>query len=274
MWQRMIPAEAAGLSTMGLITNTDYLSTMNRFIQPLVVEANKGLGNRLKALISAICGADELSKKIHVIWSVTTECGAKFLDLFQPTLPVWVHVHDQLSVGYTQHACDTQAEWDSIKREGIYLKSGARFHTTNEVKFEYWLRSLKPVSSITDAVSRTFGSATGVVGVHLRRTDHTVAITSSPNSAFISAMQAMPSTTKFFVASDSEADRAALEIAFPGRILTIAKNLTRNSKEGLQDALKDFVGLSKCVSILGSKGSSFSEVAAAYGGVPLTVVSV
>jgi hypothetical protein len=168
----------------------------------------------------------------------------------------------------------TQAQWDAVKhtKTVTYLKAGSRFHTTTDVKFAYWLKSLKPVAAITAAVAAL--DLSGVVGVHLRRTDNTVAIQSSPNSAFITAMQAHPAGTRFFVASDSEADRAALEAAFPGRILTVAKNLTRNSKEGLQDALKDFVALSKCSEILGSKGSSFSEMAALYGGVALTVVSV
>ena len=274
MWIRMMPEEAAGLSTAGMISNTDYLSTMARYTPPVVVEADKGLGNRLKALVSGICGADELGREVRVIWSVKDDCGAKFSDLFQVNLPVWVHVHDQLSVGYVQHACDKQDQWDDVKdgKAVVYLKSGSRFHTTNEVKFNYWLQSLKPVVSIGAAVAAL--NLTGAVGVHLRRTDNAVAIAASPNSAFITAMQAMPAGTKFFVASDSEADRQALEAAFPGRILTIAKDLTRNTASGLQDALKDFVALSKCTSILGSKGSSFSEMAAIYGGVPLTVVSV
>ena len=272
----MMPNEAAALSTVGLISNTDYLSTMNRFTPPIVVEAWHGLGSRLKALVSGMCAADEVGKEVHVIWSVTADCGAKFADLFDivaAPLPVWTHVHNELSVGYTQHACDTQAQWDAVKhtKAVTYLKSGSRFHTTADVKFAYWLKSLKPVAAITTAVALDL---TGIVGVHLRRTDNMVSITSSPNSAFITAMQARPAETRFFVASDSAEDRAALEAAFPGRILTVAKNLTRNSKEGLQDALKDFVALSKCSEILGSKGSAFSEMAALYGGVALTVVTV
>ena len=277
MWMRMMPDEAAGLSTVGLISNTDYLSTMNRYIPPIVVEANKGLGNRLKALVSGMCAADEVGKEVRVIWSVTADCGAKFADLFDTStapLPVWTHIHNELSVGYTQHACDTQAQWDAVKdtKTVTYLKAGSRFHTTTDVKFAYWLKSLKPVAAITAAVVAL--DLSGVVGVHLRRTDNTVAIQSSPNSAFITAMQARPAGTKFFVASDSASDRAALEAAFPGRILTLAKNLTRGTRGGLQDALKDFVALSKCSEILGSKGSSFSEMAALYGGAALTVVSV
>ena len=278
MWTRMTPHEAAALSTVGMISNTDYLSTMNRFIPPIVVEANKGLGNRLKALVSGMCAADEVGKEVRVIWSVRADCGAKFADLFDTVtapLPVWTHIHNELSVGYTQHACDTQAQWNAVKstKTVTYLKSGSRFHTTADAKFAYWLKSLKPVAAITTAVA-TLGDLSATVGVHLRRTDNTVAIQSSPNSAFIATMQARPAGTKFFVASDSAADRAALEAAFPGRIVTVAKNLTRNSKEGLQDALKDFVALSKCSEVLGSKGSSFSEMAALYGGVALTVVTV
>jgi hypothetical protein len=258
MWMRMMPQEAAGLSTVGLITNSQYLSTMNQYIQPIVVEAHKGLGSRLKALISGMCAAEETKREVRVIWAATAECGAKFLDLFQPTLPVWAHVHDQLSVGYVQHTCDEQAQWDGVKdgKSVVYLKSGSRFHTTADVSFVYWLKNLKPAAAIAAV------DISGVVGVHLR----------GDSAPIIAAMQAMPAETKFFVASDSDAGRQALEAAFPGRVVTVAKNLTRNA-EGLKDALKDFIALSKCSEIIASAGSSFSEMAALYGDVKLTVLA-
>ena len=280
MWMRMMPKEAEALSTAGLISYSDYISVANRFIPPVVLQAQMGLGRRLKAMVSGMCAASDLNKDVRVVWTCTSECGTKFSDLFDvKALPSRVYVHDSLPVGYVQHPCDTQAQWDGLKGMStlIYLKSENRFHTTEDAKFVSFLKSLKPLPLITDAVTATLSAAGPMgtlVGVHLRRTDHAISIQNSPNASFITLMTAYPVTTKFFVASDSDADRKALETQFPGRIVTIAKNLTRNSTQGMQDAIKDFVALSRCSEVLGSKGSAFSELAALYGGAKLTVVSV
>lgn len=274
-WMRMQPVEAAGYSTLGLISNSEYLSTVNRFIPPMVVELHAGLGNRLKALVSGMCAAEDLGKDLRAVWGATTECGAKFTDLFDLSgapLPARVFVHEMLQAGYTQHTVDTEEHWDAVKdiKTVIYTKSGSRFHRANDAKFVTHLQSLKPQAWAVAAVTTAFAAAAKVVGVHLRRAEYTAA---APTSAFVTAMSAFDADTKFFVASDSDADRQALEAAFPGRVITVAKTLARGNKEGMEDALKDFVGLSRCSEILGSVGSSFSEMAALYGGVTLTVVN-
>ena len=273
-WLQMLPPEAASYSTLGLISNSEYLSTVNRFIPPLVVELHAGLGNRLKALVSGMCAAEDLGKDLRAVWGTSAECGAKFTDLFDLSgtpLPARVYVHEMLQAGYTQHTVETEEQWDSVKdvKTVIYTKSGARFHKANDARFVAHLQSLKPQAALAAAVTTAFVEATNIVGVHLRRTEYTAA---APTSAFVAAMNAFDASTKFFVASDSDIDRLTLEAAFPGRIITVAKTLARGNKEGMEDALKDFVGLSKCSEVLGSEGSSFSEMAALYGGVKLTVV--
>jgi hypothetical protein len=112
------------------------------------------------------------------------------------------------------------------------------------------------------------------MGIHIRRTDHLAAIQKSPTEAFIKAMREYPPETRFFVATDSEAERNALKVVFGQRILTIATVLNRETFVGGVDAFLDFLGLSLCSEILGSAESSFSQMAAAYGGCPLKVIRV
>lgn len=276
-----MPKEAEALSTAGLISYSDYTSVANRFIPPIVVQVETGFGNRLNAMVSGMCAASDLNKDARVVWTLNPEVGAKFSDLFDvKALPSRVYVHDSLPVGYVQHPCNTQAQWDGLKGMStlIYLKSEGRFHTTDDAKFVSFLKGLTPLPLITDAVTASLSAAGPMgtlVGVDLRRSDSA----QSP-AAFIALMTAYPVTTKFFVASDShshshsQANLQALETQFPGRIVTIAKNGARNSTQVTQDALKDFVALSRCSEVLGSKGSAFSELAALYGGAKLTVVSV
>ena len=267
-----MPDEAVALSTLGLISKAECQETVNRYIPPIVVEAYGGLGNRLKVLVSAMCAGADLGKDARVIWKDSDECGAKFSDLFEAVTVPRVFVHDNLSVGYVQHECDTKKQWDDLSgtKTVTYLKSGARFHTTADTEFVGFLKGLKPQSAIAAEVA-ALGDLSAVVGVHIRSKENTVSVASSPQAAFVTAMTALPSA-KFFVAADSDDVRTSLEAAFPGRIVTLAKDLKR-SKTGLQDALKDFLALSHCSQVLGSKGSSFSEMAALYGGKTLTVVT-
>jgi len=246
----MMPEEAAVFSTMGLIEKSHYLSTVNRYKKPIVLELRKGIGSRIKALASGICAAKELDKEVYVTWPFDSNCGAKFSDLFEDVSGV--RVHDKLSVGYQQQICDTQEQWDAVKggNSVIFLKSSSRFHTTDEEDFVNTVKSLVPSVNCPLDLS-------GTVGVHVR---------GSP-TAIIAAMQDISSN--FFVASDSDENRKAIEAAFPGRVKTLATSLARDVA-GMQDALRDFLALSKCSRIIATK-SSFSEMAALYGGVPLTV---
>jgi hypothetical protein len=86
-------------------------------------------------------------------------------------------------------------------------------------------------------------------------------------------MAAYPLTTLFFVASDDDSERKTMQARFPGRILVAASIIDRFTFNGGVNSFLDFLGLSKCSEILGSASSSFSEMAAAYGGIPLKIVS-
>jgi hypothetical protein len=56
------------------------------------------------------------------------------------------------------------------------------------------------------------------------------------------------------------------------RVITLAKTLDRFTEQGGIDAFLDFLALSQCQEIWGSVYSSFSRLAAEYGGCPLTLI--
>jgi len=114
--------------------------------------------------------------------------------------------------------------------------------------------------------------AKGAVGVHIRRGDHTKAKQFSPLSAFINAMDAEPADTVFVVATDSANERMTINEQYKGRVWFPAETLSRMTQKGMEGAVLDFIALSRCKKILGSYNSSFSELAAMYGDVPLKVV--
>lgn len=114
------------------------------------------------------------------------------------------------------------------------------------------------------------GFSERTIGVHIRRTDNTVSIQSSPIENFTTMMDAEIKknvNTKFYVASDDDEVKESLKSKYPDRIITLMDNTDRNSLEGMKFAVLDLFSLSKTNKIIGSVGSSYSQIAAEIGGI-------
>lgn len=114
------------------------------------------------------------------------------------------------------------------------------------------------------------GFSERTIGVHIRRTDNTVSIQSSPIENFTTMMDAEIKknvNTKFYVASDDDEVKESLKSKYPDRIITLMDDTDRNSLEGMKFAVLDLFSLSKTNKIIGSVGSSYSQIAAEIGGI-------
>lgn len=236
----------------------------------LTIEVLAGMANRIRAMVSAICLAADLDMKLRVIWSANhTSCMARFDMLFDvKALPDWVTV----DMGpRPEHSVEILSPQDLE----LYLQSGSRqpirsyghFYQKDPKKWFSYLCCFKPLQELP------FQIPEGAVGVHIRRGDHQKARQFSPIHLFIEEMKKEPETTVFVVATDDRNERnALLEHFHASRLLFPANTLSRFTLKGMQDALLDFVALSKCDKILASYNSSFSELAAIYGCKPIHVV--
>jgi hypothetical protein len=201
-------------------------------------------------------------------------------------LPAGVFVNDGTYVqsAFKEQMCLSPADWDRISGQAsldprihVNLKSYGHFHQRDQARWLAALRSLRPRSHLEAHVDKVLAEAGGgpLVGIHIRRTDNKAAIDQSPTAAFVVLMDAYPPETRFVVATDDATERAFLIDRYgTDRIICLAEVLNRTSSMGGIDAFLDFLALSKCREILGSANSSFSEMAAAYGGCPLKVVRV
>ncbi len=115
-----------------------------------------------------------------------------------------------------------------------------------------------------------------VIGIHIRRTDHIVAIEKSPVDRFVSVIEkelAEDENCKVFLATDDHKTENEIVIRFgKDRIQTLPNKDFSTQKRGMMDAVADMLVLSKCRKIYGSYATQFSGFAAEYGNIPLEVV--
>ena len=238
----------------------------------LHLEVCAGFANRLRATISGICAAEDLSASITLSWPREAVFGATFTDLFDLSaseLPAWISFDAERQNGLRM--CNSPTDWERVRdNPTIRIKSYGIFYRPNEERWLQWLRRLRPKKEFVNP----FSTAAPPIGVHIRRTDHNKAIEYSPTHAFVQAMQEYPSDTAFFLATDDPSERAHMEKIFAGRLVGVtASEYHRDTLEGTKGAFREFMQLAQCSLILGSNASSFSEMAAAFGGRPLRVIT-
>jgi hypothetical protein len=229
-----------------------------------------GLCNRFRALVSGICLAEEFGIRLIVHWSLDHACGTLFENLFDPsTLPPFVTItHLPLLKAY--HILSDK-DTDMIRKtwnreKPLVVKSYADFYMDDRVRWTRWLKQIQPKKEILEEVLQRMPpfDSSRFLGVHIRRTDHIKCIAASPLEAFLKRVD---TTDSFLIVATDDLDvRRDLEKRYEGRIFFPSRLLERHSDLGMKEALIDFLSLSRCPMILGSSGSSFSEMAALYGG--------
>jgi hypothetical protein len=235
----------------------------------LQIELLAGMANRLRAMISAICWAEDRDLSLHVIWTANDPaCMARFETLFErSSLPRWVTVDMGPMMSRAEMILSPQDM--EIYANATNIRSYGHFYQKDPQRWLRYLRALRPIPSLIP--NHPFFEK-GAVGVHIRRGDHTKAKERSKTSAFIKAMDAEPVDTVFVVATDSENEKTFLTEKYKERVWFPAESLSRMTQKGMNSAVMDFMALARCKKILGSYNSSFSELAALYGDVPLEVV--
>jgi hypothetical protein len=226
----------------------------------IVLEVCAGFANRLRALVSGICYAEEQKKKLIVHWVPHTTCFAtcdELLDIL--SLPFFVF----FSSSYLFEEPKMILNENDLSSFPKHIKSYSHFYKSKPTRFNFHLRNLRfKTNCIT---SKSF------VGVHIRRTDHTKCINDSPLSFFIEAMEKEPVKTNFYLATDCTNTKKIVKEHFKDRVITSDIILKRTSIQGVKGAISDFLNLANCSKIIGTKHSSFSEMAALYGNIELIV---
>lgn len=270
-----------------------------------MVEPFAGLGNRMRVIASAVVLASAVERPLEIYWIRRSDLNASFDDLFERSSAFtvfedlgrlrWTRRTHQVGAARRLAAavansvagvscCIGENDFPRIWRGEIDLMALARRERRLYIKtceelgatdgaFQH-LIPIPPLRRRIDSVTSRFTPRT--VGVHVRGTDHPTARLESPLDAFTAAMDAelaREPETSFFLCTDEPSVERDFSVRYPGRILTHSpKALARNSQAAIEDAAIDLFALSRTNKILGSHRSSFSDVAARVGKLPMEIV--
>jgi len=172
-------------------------------------------------------------------------------------------------------------KYPSLRNKGEFNENGIEFifsSVPDEVKRSMlcYLEKIKPIDSITKIVKdfqRKY-NLKNMIGVHIRRGDLADRKVSpgkvSTDEKFIKRMKKLVEKNpkiKFFLATDSAEVENEMEKIFGDRIIKYQKtSFVRTDTKATQEGLIDLLLLSKTRHILGTYGSTFTEMAWWFGG--------
>jgi hypothetical protein len=234
-----------------------------------------GFANRVRALVSGLCFAEEYGLKLVVHWfPMSPECVCRFQTVLDPeSLPKTVKVVPEdvymaNEVLNPEDMSKAYASWD--KTSDLFWKSYGIFY--RNASWETQLRNLRPSRLVKEVLDRRCSQVdwTTAIGVHIRRGDNKKSIEGSPLENFLQKMRGN-SEALYVVATDDQTVREKLLVEFGSRCVFPAATLSRKTEEGMVHGVTDFFALTKSSMIIGSTASSFSEIAARYGNVELEI---
>lgn len=274
-------------------------------MKKLLLVPEGGLGNRMRAIAGAVALARRAGCELEVVWFQDPELCVPICSLFEGIDCNGVTVREATALDYLLHrrprprnlgipqlmqrlrfksriyAPEAQdlitkhfdfVQWCSTEGKK-YLHTYSRVVDTEpELMAELFVPAQRLMQRI-DERCRDFGEY--CVGVHVRRTDHDMAINASPLELFYEQMDAELNThpeARFYLATDSDEVRKQMSERYGSRLI-VANSGDRNSRQGMDDALVEMYALARTNKILGSYKSTFSQIASELGRKPITVVA-
>jgi hypothetical protein len=272
----------------------------------LFLEPMGGLGNRMRAIASALWLKNELDGELKVIWKENYELNCPYTGLFSadpnfnlvPMAKKYRYLKSSSQTGLNARwiakirnklagidFCIQEQDFPQFIRPGkmdllqvgctktnIYIQTCQEF---GDCPKDYSV--FKPVAPVSDRIAHFTGKfGPHTIGVQIRRSDNFMAVRHSPFALFVGAMQSeisLHQETTFFLCTDDESVRAELIALFGDRIITGREPADRGSLQGMRNAVADMYCLSRTNKILGSYYSSFAEVAAELTGTKLQIVT-
>ena len=271
----------------------------------LFIDAQHGLGNRLRAVASAGAMAWATGRELVIIWQPDVHCDCRYDDLFQPTGAILNHgFHSEATAMDIDLFNYMEVEPGSAKSQPItlgtfrdaYLRSAFPLNSPHSTwaSENGWLSRQKPNDIVMDLVNRV--RQPNAVSVHIRMEGGTTAEhlpyeaqanwTADAHAAIdhwrkrshfshfqarLDQLIAAGQADSVFLASDTPMVYDAFAARYGDRITGQPRPSTDRSTRSLVHALADAILLSSSPRLLGSTWSSFTELANRLATRPITV---
>ena len=258
-----------------------------------------GLCNRLRAISGAYTIARKHNVPLRVCWRNNNECKADFDELFAEVKlegiaiePMGLHqvslfksrwINGWLPQMLRKLRFDREIVLFSWKQRDIaevydFAKGRTYIYSCYSMTEHYPLAKMfVPRGEIMNRInSITAQFSENTIGVHIRRTDHIKAMAACSVEDYEFEMERLTKVddnVKFFLATDDAGVKQRLETKFAGRIITQQTRLSRSDSEGMLGSVVDLWTLAATKKIIGSFGSSYSELAAELGGIEMVLPS-
>lgn len=263
-----------------------------------------GLANRMRAILSARALAKDAGAQLRVLWNVSHELGCEphwlfhtknwdfdwrtttanthhwlwkpagksnlFIPAVWQRLKFTQHIHDRTHL--LNKSISTQ-QLLTAAQTNLYITSGLEFYPYNHADTA---KIFAPTEQIEVMVEEKLEQMLDCkkIGIHIRRTDNQQSILHSPDRLFSDMMRQQIQCNRnamFYLATDSSEVKQKLTHEFAARIVTSPDDACRSSRHGIMEAWAEMLALSHMDLIIGSYYSSFSEMAAQIGNVPLVM---
>ena len=254
-----------------------------------------GLGNRIRVVASAFCYCSKNNVPMRLIWLREPGFNACWNDLFQiDNLPFEINDHSILN-----YFVYSKPSWKNLfvskiidklsKRNMIYElykdKLDSQIVLSDTIVSSFSQQGeLNDISEIfkpnvelqnkIDSLTAQFSNNT--IGVHIRQTDNSQSKSTSTIEKFDNAIAkqiSADSTTKFFLCSDDMSVKKYFVDKYGNNILVFNSNLSRNSPQGIKDAVIELWTLASTKEIWGSFYSSYTDMASCIFGAPLKIIT-
>lgn len=261
-----------------------------------------GLGNRLRAIVSAVQLSEATGAALQIVWFKDWGMGAEWREIFKPMKHYALREASLLdSLVYDrprkrnffvpklfQNLLFEQRidEYDvtPLKRKDFDFCAWAKgrnsymscYQDFGAVNNSLYSGLFSPTDEIEQRIARNLerlGDAP--IGIHVRRTDNRAAIERSPISLFFDAMDSIVRDNpaqRFYLATDDEETKNEMLKRYGDALLMSASKAERGTTEGIKDAVVEMFTLARCREIYGTADSSFSVIASRIGDIPLTIL--
>ena len=263
-----------------------------------------GLANRMKAVASSFILAQQNQIETNVIWFQDWALHAPFNTLFEPIHSPNICIKEASLIDHIIYdrpraknlyiprlfqyfifrSCLYEKTIQDLKKQNfnfnnwiqkghVYMASYLDFQEISTDILRQLFIPLPTIQARIDQLCQQFSPYT--LGVHIRRTDNTASIEQSPIELFITAIDKeidLNVDVSIYLATDDESVKLELQKRYGKRLIFAKDKADRSSITGIQGGIVNMYALARTQKILGSFHSSFSELAAQVGNIPLEII--